>query len=350
MPFQRPTLNEIIERTFSDITSRLNLKGALLRRSVVGVLARVLAGASHMLHGHLDWIAKQAIPDTADEWLPRWAGIWGVIRKDAEYASGEVTFTGTVDGTTVPTGTVLRRSDDIEYETTDDATLAGGTATAPVQAVLAGSAGNADPGTTLTIINPIANVNSDAAVAVGGIVNGSDAESDDSLRARLLSRIQQPPHGGADFDYETWALEVPGVTRVWVYPLHLGAGTVGITFVRDGDTPIIPDSGEVQAVQDYIDERRPVTAEAIVFAPTAVPLDFEIEVTPPTAAVKAAVEAELKDFIAREAEPGGTLYLSRINEAISIAEGEFDHVLILPAADVVYATGELAVMGTITWA
>ncbi|MGD9664379.1 MAG: baseplate J/gp47 family protein [Novosphingobium sp.] len=350
MPFQRPTLNEIIERTFSDITSRLSLKGALLRRSVVGVLARVLAGASHMLHGHLDWIAKQAIPDTADEWLPRWAGILGISRKAAEFADGEASFVGTTDGTIIPAGTVLRRSDDIEYETTADATLSAGTATVPVAALVAGSIGNADAGTVLTIVNPIANVNSDATVAAGGITNGADVEGNDSLRARMLARIQQPPHGGADFDYETWALEVAGVTRAWVYPLHMGAGTVGITFVRDADTPIIPDANEVQAVQDYIDARRPVTAEAIVFAPVADTLDFTIQVTPATAAVKAAIEAELIDFIGREAEPGGTLYLSRINEAISIAAGEFDHVLLSPADDVVYATGHLAVMGVITWA
>lgn len=349
MPFQRPTLNEIIERTFSDLTSRLSLKGALLRRSVVGVLARVLAGASHMLHGHLDWIAKQAIPDTADEWLPRWASIWGISRKAAEFSEGEVTFSGTVNGTAIPAGTVLRRSDDIEYQTTADATLSAGAATAPVQAVTAGSVGNADSGAVLTIVNPIANVNSDATVAAGGITNGTDVESDDSLRARMLARIQQPPHGGADFDYEAWALEVPGVTRVWVYPLHLGPGTVGITFVRDGDDPIIPDETEVEAVQEYIDERRPVTADAVVFAPVAEELDFEISITPATEAVKAAIQAELADLIEREAEPGGTLYLSRINEAISIAAGEFDHTLVSPTADVVYETGHLATMGEITW-
>lgn len=349
MAFQRPTLIEIIDRTFADLVGRLNLQGALLRRSVVGVLARVLAGAAHMMYGHIEWIAKQAIPDTADEWLSRWAAIWGVARREAEFASGEASFAGTVNGTVIPALTVLKRSDGVEYETQADATVTAGVATAAVKAIDAGALGNADVGVTLTLVFPIASINSTATVAAGGITNGSDVEGNESLRARLLARIQQPPHGGAAFDYVAWALQVPGVTRVWVYPLHLGAGTVGITFVRDNDVSIIPDSGEVDAVQDYIDARRPVTAEATVFAPVADALNFTIAVTPSTAAVKSAIEAELRDFVMREAEPGGTVLWSRINEAISIAAGEFDHELTVPSGDVVYATGHIAVMGTITW-
>lgn len=351
MAFQRPTLTDIIERTSADLVGRLALKGALLRRSVAGVLARVLAGASHMLHGHLEWIAKQVIPDTADEWLPRWAAIWNVPRKEAEFASGPVSFSVPGSATVIPALTRLKRSaDGVEYETQADAAVTAGAATATVKAVEAGSIGNADAGTALTLVFPLEGVNSAATVAAGGVVNGSDVEDTESLRVRLLARIKQPPHGGADFDYEAWALEVPGVTRAWVYPLHMGPGTVGVTFVRDNDTAIIPDADEVQAVQDYIDGKRPVTAEAVVFAPVADALDFAISLTPSTAAVKAAIEAELRDLLAREAEPGGTLYLSRINEAISIAAGEFDHALVSPSADVVKATGHLAVMGVITWA
>lgn len=350
MPFQRPTLADIINRTFADLVGRLNLQGALLRRSVVGVLARVLAGASHLLHGHLDYIARESMPDTAVDNLPRWSNIWGVTLKDAEFASGPVTFPGTVDGTPIPAGTAIKRSaDGVQYTTQADATVIGGTVTVTVKADDAGELGNADVGTQLTIVFPIENINSTGAVASGGIVNGSDVEKPPSQRARMLARIKQPPHGGADFDYVAWALEVPGVTRAWVYPLHLGAGTVGVTFVRDDDTSMIPDPAEVAAVQDYIDAHRPVTADATVFAPIADTLNFSIEATPSTAAIKAAIEAELRDFLAREAEPGGTLFLSRINEAISIASGEFDHTLTLPSADVVYATGHIATFGAITW-
>ena len=63
------------------------------------------------------------------------------------------------------------------------------------------------------------------AVEYPGIAGGADEQSDLLLLQRVLARLRQPPHGGADFDYIRWALEVPGVTRAWVYPLELGAGT-----------------------------------------------------------------------------------------------------------------------------
>ena len=70
-------------------------------------------------------------------------------------------------------------------------------------------------------------------MAAGGLAAGSDAETDESLRARVLRRIQKPPQGGAGYDYVAWALEVPGVTRAWVYPAEMGLGTVTVRFVRD---------------------------------------------------------------------------------------------------------------------
>ena len=54
MSFERPTLPDLVSRIQTDFVSRLALTGAVLRRSVVTVLARVLAGAAHMLHGHLE--------------------------------------------------------------------------------------------------------------------------------------------------------------------------------------------------------------------------------------------------------------------------------------------------------
>lgn len=349
MPFSRPSLQELVNRTSADAQARLGLE-ELLRRDDIQQLARVLAGASHGLHGHIDWLSLQVIFDTAElEYLERWAGVWGITRKAAAAASGDVTFAGT-NGITIPAGTTLIRSDGEEYTTDADATIASGSATAAVTAVLAGAAGNALAGVTLNLISPIAGVTSAAIVAAGDLTQGADSETDAALRARFIARIQQPPHGGADFDYVTWALECPGVTRAWVYAQELGLGTVTVRFVRDDDASMIPDGAEVATVQAYIDERRPVTADVTVVAPVAVPLNFTIAVTPNTAAVKAAVEAELIDLIRRESVPGGTIFLSHIREAISIAAGESNYVMTAPNADITNTTGNMTTMGVITWA
>lgn len=348
MTFPRPTLNEIIDRVLADLSSRVvGVDGAVLRRSVLGAIGRALAGSSHELHGRLDYIARQVFPDSAEtEYLDRWASVWGVRRKAAAYAAGSATFTGT-SGARIPAGTVLQRQDGALFATTTDAMIAGGTATVPVEATEAGAAGNTPPGVRLSLQQPLGGVQ---ATAVGGeLAAGSDTEDDDRLRARLLSRIQQPPQGGADFDYDTWALEVPGVTRAWVYPKEMGPGTVTVRFVRDDDASIVPDAAEVAAVQAYIASRRPVTAEVFVVAPVAVPLDMTIQIAPNAAAVQAAVEAEIRDVLRREAEPGGTILISHLREAISIAAGEVDHVIVSPTGNVTHATGQIAVPGTILW-
>jgi uncharacterized phage protein gp47/JayE len=351
MAFNRPTLQELIDRTKADFESRLTGGGSLLRRAVARVLSRVHAGGMHLLYGYAAYIAKQLMPDTAEkEFLRRWARIWSVAATPATFAQFTVTFTGT-DGISIPALTEVVRSDGKIYVTDADGSPSGGTVDIAVTAKESGEESNVEGGEELSMSSPIAGIDSVVTVSATGITDGVDEETDPALLVRLLSRIQDPPNGGSENDYVTWAKEVSGVTRAWCLPLYLGDGTVGVTFVRDNDAgSIIPSAGEVAAVQAYIDDlsRRPVTADVTVFAPIAAPLAFTIsgisDVT-----VRAAVQAELEDLILREAEPGGTLLLSHIREAISSAQGENDHVLTLPAANVTVADGYLTTMGTITW-
>jgi uncharacterized phage protein gp47/JayE len=348
MAFNRPSLLDLINRTRNDIVSRL--PGIdILRRHNAEVYARALSGAAHGLYSFIDWLSRQLIYDTAEgAWLERWATIWGITRKAAAVASGSVTFTGS-NGAVIPSGAVLAAYDGVLYETTAEGTIASGSAVVAVVAASSGVSGNRATGQTFTLQSPISGVT--ASAVVGAMAGGTDIENDDSLRGRLLSRIKQPPQGGSKADYSTWALAVAGVTRAWVYPLELGAGTVTVRFMMDGTyADGIPLAGDVTAVAAYIDPLRPVTAAVTVVAPVAVPLDFTITgLNPSTAAVKAAITESLTDLIAREATPGGTLYLSHIREAISGAAGEFDHVLTTPAANVTNTTGNISTMGTITW-
>src|SRR5688500_17136270 len=114
MAFTRPSLEDLVTRVEGDIKSGLGLV-TLVRRSSLKVMARVLAGLSHLLFGYLVYVEKQAFPDTADtDYLEQWAAIWGVTRKAATFAE----FTATVTGTgTIPAGTTYRRADGAEYVT-----------------------------------------------------------------------------------------------------------------------------------------------------------------------------------------------------------------------------------------
>lgn len=351
MPFDRPDPQEILRRIEAEIDIALPGADARLRRSVEGVIARVLAMASHELYGYLEWISQQILPDTAEqEYLERHASLWGIARRPASHASGIVQFSGT-DGSIVPAGSILVRNDEAAYTLTADIVFAAGVGSGPVVAAIAGASGNADAGTRLRLSSPVAGVVSDGSAVAPGLTGGADQEGDDLLRTRVIERIRQPPHGGASFDYDTWAKEIPGVTRVWGFPTQYGPGTVAVTFVMDDKIgTIFPSAGEVAVVQSHIDFKRPVTADVTVFAPVAMPVNLEIHLNPNTIAVQNAIRDEIADLFRREASPGGTLYLSRIREAISTAGGEFDHILVAPAANVVAPFGQIPVPGNYVFA
>lgn len=352
MAFERPLLQTLIENIQADIEAQLPGSDPRLRRNLLFVLAKVQAGSTHHVYGYMAWLARQLMPDTAEaEHLQRHADIWGIARLAATPAAGNVTFTGT-NGSVIPPGTQVQTSAGTVYETDSEATIAAGTATAAVTAVDAGINGNQSAGVVLNLVTPIAGVTSSATVAAGGLTGGADQEDDDSLRARLLQRLQEPPQGGAAHDYIAWAHAAhPDVTDVWVVENGMGFGTVVVYLMTYGATANgIPSGAVLTAVEDYIEARRPVCADVFVAAPTPIDVDFTIEPTPDTGAVRAAIEAELEDFVRRVASPKGmTLLVSQINEAISLADGETDHVLTVPAGNVSYDVGEIPVMGDITW-
>lgn len=359
MPFKTPTLPELTARAEGDFENRLPGSGAQLRRSNANVLARVHAGGLHGVYGFQRYLAPQFSPVTAEaEMLDTHHGnTWGISRKPGAYAAGNATFDATQNGLTVSAGTRLSLPDGTEYETTAEAVSAGGAVTVACQALTAGADGNAAATSPIVMVSPVAGIMTDGAVAAGGLTGGADSEGDGDFRTRILERIRTPPHGGAGFDYVRWAKEVAGVTRAWVFPNELGLGTVIVRFMTDDTTEDgIPDAGAVAAVQALIDQddRRPVTADVTAVAPAAKPLDLVISgLTPDTAGVQAAIVANLQDLLRREASPGATILLSHIREAISIAAGEHDHVLVSIAAaapaDFETTSSQIATLGDVTF-
>lgn len=351
MPFDRPTLSDLVIQSQGDLETRLNDGAPVLPVSNLAVIARVLAAGIHGLYGYLDWQSDQLLPDTAEaEYLERHAAIHGLYRLAATYASGTLTVQGT-SGTVIPAGTRWRRADGPDYAATADVTLSGTTAAVPVQARGAGDAGDTPAGVTLTLAIPIVGLQAQATVASPGLTGGAEQESDERLRARLLARIQSPPQGGCASDYVAWTYAAhPDVTRAWVDAAQSEAGRVVVRMMTDGATPNgIPSATVVDAVAAYIEDRRPVTARPIVVAPVALPLAVTLAVAPNTAAVRAAVAQSIADLLLAEAVPSTDLPLSHLRAAISAAPGEFDYALSSPTANVAVPIGSILVPGTITW-
>ncbi len=363
MPFARPTLADLIDRIRGDLRGRLELGGPLLRRAMADVLGAVWAGGVHTVYGFIDWAARQLFGDTADsEVMLRRAAMYGITPVAAAFATGNVTATGT-NGVSILAGTILKLDSATSYSVVTGQVISSGTATLPVKAVLAGVAANVASGTALTFETPVPGVSSSAVVATGGLAGGIDQESPAEVLDRYLLRLREPPEGGADQDYEGWALAVAGVTRAFVYRNEdatgaFALGTVTVRFMMvdpaDATLEVFPSGGDVTAVQTALNAQRPITAVVTAKAPTSLAVAFTLHIVPDNADTRAATTAELTDLFRRVAEPGdgagrGTVLLSQINTTVGIAEGVTDYTVTVPAANVVPALGQLPVLGTITW-
>jgi len=355
VPFNRDHIQIQINRLISNVETRLPASDPRLPANVINGLVVGMAGAINELHAHLDYNARQVVPDLADEENFALRAEWrGIPRLKVASAKGFVDFSG-ADGSTIPAGALLQRSDSVRYTVDVGGTISAGTVSLAITAIAAGQAGNAAAGMALSLVSPIPGVNASALVDSGELTGGADIETLDSWRDRLRDHVQRPPHGGRVNDYIRWAKEVPGVTRAWAFGGWMGSGSVGVYFVRDNDINMIPDAAEVQDVIDYIDPLRPAGMKQLgVFAPTPVAQNLTIALTPNTPAAQAAVQAELAELFDREAQVddgngSGTILLSHVREAISTAAGETDHNVVIPAADLTLTAGEISQLGIITW-
>jgi len=359
MSWTTPTLKQVRQIVRDDITA--SLTGAVVvGNSVLRVMADSMAALGHLTLRYLDWQARQYLPDTAEiEFLDRHGNIWlvnsdGTVgRKAATTSSGIVTFTGSI-GFVVPQFTVLigqSADGETRYETTAQVVI-GSTATpCPVTAIDAGAAGNLPTGEPIVFETPIAGVDGTATVVT--LTGGTNDETDDELRERILERIQNPPMGGDEDDYIQWAKAIAGVTRAWSYPNEMGIGTVTVRFMMDNlraDNHGIPNDIDVQAVIDYLNTVRPVTVkDFFVIAPEAFEVTVRIEnLTTDDEATRAAIEANLLKMFSARSIPGQTMFRSWVDEAVSQATGEEEHDLVFTNA-VMPDANHIPVLGSITY-
>ncbi|MBC8984101.1 baseplate J/gp47 family protein [Pseudomonas lurida] len=373
MPYPRPALSDLRAQVASDLTSGLKTVDGLLRFSNLGILGTSVAGLSHQHYGYLAWIAKQATPYTATgEILEAWAALKSVYREAATFAELQATFMGAV-GSVIPQGTQVARSDGVYYVTTADATVgSAGTLVVNILASDSGTGSNADIGTLVTLASVATGIQSSGAVtALVGL--GTEVETDDSLRTRMLAAYQAKARGGAQDDYTLWALNCTGVTRAWVKPLGAGPGTVvvyvmfdavnasnnGFPVGRDGlsaldnrATAASVAIGNQLAVANELFASQPVTPLVFICAPAPAPVDFTITgLATSTTGTRQAIAQAIAQVMIDQGEPveGSSVDLSAIESAIAAISGTSGFVITSPAGNIANQRGYLPTLGVVTY-
>jgi uncharacterized phage protein gp47/JayE len=359
MPWTTPTLSDVRGLVRDSLRAKLPGSDANVPNSVLRVLSDITGAVCHLTLQYIDWLALQLLPDTAETvWLDRHGHIWltnadgSTGRKLATQASGTADFVTSASSVLVPNGTLLSYSTGVTYQTTADIqTDATGLPTpAPIVAIDPGTIGNLDPGTVLALQSQLTGIVD--SITVDTLDGGTDDETDDELRARVLQRIREPPMGGDADDYVAWAESVAGVTRAWCAPMEMGVGTVSVRFMMDdlrasnGGFPLQTD---VDAVSAYLDTVRPVTVkECYVLAPLKQPIDFDIaNLNPDTTAVRAAIEQAILDMLYQYATPGQTIYAAWKFSAVLGAAGVVSFDMTTVEDDMMPDAGHMATLGDI---
>lgn len=328
-----------------------------MARSNMSVLSFVLAMGLHGAYRYLrDFVARQAIPtQSTDEFLDGWLSTYGMARKEAAAAFGQVNGTG-VNGALLTAGTLLQVDDGRQFQVAADVVVSGGAVVASVIAVVAGFAGNLANSSALKLVSPVSGIDA-VFTATGGVSGGADVESDADAIYRLQQRLSSEPMGGSPADYARWALQVPGITRAWGLRCPAGPTTAGVIIMADGNAGMgLPTLGQRDQVLDYIrDPKRGPPDELFVIIPTPVAINWVINLSPDTAAIRASVTAGLKDLFFREAVPGGSIPHSHATEVISSVVGEYNHTISTPAIVSggffsVDSFEKLLMLGTVTFA
>lgn len=227
----------------------------------------------------LDSVQQQAFVQTAaGQSLDYLATIAGLTR----YASSPAVRLG-VFNEPVPIGSrfsTINGADSINF------TVTAATETAnqyQLTAETAGSIGNDYTGQILPITTIEGLTNAQIADI---LVPGDDAETDESLRERLISALNERPFGGNIAAYREYVLALDGVGAVQVYPTWNGGGTVKLSVLGADFMPA--SSTLVNNVQNAVDPppgqglglgMAPIGAQVTVIAPQSVTVNVSATLT-----------------------------------------------------------------------
>lgn len=334
--FSVPVFEQIRDRYLQAVANQ-DPKAAIGPDSDHFVRASGYAAVTEGVYAHQAWVFRQAYPDLADsDNMQKMARQRKITPRPAVAATGTVRFFGAA-GTLMPIGQQATTAQGVVVvSTASGAVGVGGTVDLASAAAIAGAAGNLSANTAATVDSPPDGVT--AAATILTMTGGADVEDDASLLMRLLLELSEIAQGGNEVDYKRWALSVPGVDRVHVFPTRRGAGTVDIIPLPATG---MPDIVLLAAVQTKIDSLRPVgmlpNIGALAIAPTEVITAVTAALALAPGATLAVVEPLVEAAIARvfaALEPGDTLVRHRLITAILNVPGVTDVTLAAPAANV----------------
>lgn len=253
------------------------------------VRAQSLANELSVVEANCVLKADEAMPDTATGTaLYRRAAPYGLTLRPAGGSIGAIIYSTSVTSA-VTAGLLLTDGAGFTYQVTTSGTYANGD-TIAVSAVSTGAKTNHAAGDRLRWQTPPAFSASDAAVWAGGLVNGTDAEDDETFRQRYFAVLQVPPNAGGNWMSTVVLTEQssPAIGKAFVYPaiqggatLHVAVAAAPTTTNKNRDVAIATMTGTiVPAVTGVLADHAAITVTTVTNVPTNIAFQLSLPTAP----------------------------------------------------------------------
>ena len=311
-----------------------------------------LAAEVQSLLAQADWVLDQSFPQTAQgKYLDYHAETRALTRLPAAKAAGVLRFSAPSAAVTdyeIEAGSVAMTTGGVRFETTEKATLQKGETyvDVPARAVEAGANGNAIAGAVhVMAVYPVGITRCENPEAFSG---GSDEESDEKLRERVLESYRRLPNGANAAFYEQEALRFPNVAAAKAVGRARGIGTVDVYVSTHGGAPEEELLGEISAA---LQKKREIAVDVAVKVPTEKSIDVEAELEAEQGwtmrEITDAAQEALQAYFTGE-RLGEPVYRAKLASILYSVPGVKNYHLLAPAADVPAGATELPVLGTVT--
>ena len=233
-------------------------------------------------------------------------------------------------------------------------------ATVGVNSVLSGADQNVPSNAELTTVTSIPNTDNVAYAFESGVSGGSDIESNEDYRSRILFNRANPFNQWNEAQISRTCLEVAGVTRVYPQSITPRVGQTTVYFFRDNDPDPIPDANEVETVRNALLEYYPAyNSQDNLFVndpaidPTYVDFTFS-SISPDTTSMRNAITANLGQFFEEQVEFEQTItedsYKAAISNTIDDTGASLETFnLSQPIGDIVIGSAGIAFLGEVNY-
>ena len=290
--YSQQTYEVIKERALDNISLDIDKREGSILNTLASANAMSLAKAYMDMS---DIMSIGFIEDTFDNFLDKRLSEFGVYRKAGTKATGQIKVTGK-EGTVISNGTYFL-CNDLRFIMLNDIVIGEEDNICYVEAEEVGYKYNLSSGNTFALIDKIEGVES--LINEEAFKNGVDIESDEDLRKRFIKVVNNPSTSGNKAHYEEWALEVNGVGRAVVYPLHAGNGTVKVMVIGNDNKPVGDDV--LENARLHIEENMPIGCQLTVITPTnlniVINASIELKEGYELEEIKVEFEAKLNDYL-----------------------------------------------------